>query len=157
MYAIIRQGGKQYRIAAGDEIVCEKVKGDQGEAVRFDKVLLVSDGDKTIVMPNELAKYDVTGEIVKHFADDKVLVFKYKAKKGYRQKTGHRQQKSRIKIMAIGSSKAPAKKAEVKEAVKPAKAEPKKAKVEPEKAPAAKKATKAKTAPAKTKKTEATG
>ncbi|MDP1809187.1 MAG: 50S ribosomal protein L21, partial [Actinomycetota bacterium] len=55
MYAIIRQGGKQYRISAGDEIVCEKVNGSQGEAVRFDKVLLVSDDDKTVVAADDLA------------------------------------------------------------------------------------------------------
>ncbi len=172
MYAIILQGGKQYRIAAGDEIVCDKVKGEPGDAVRFDKVLLVSDGDKTLVQPDDLAKYDVTGEIVGHFADDKVLVFKYKAKKGYRQKNGHRQQKSHIKITAIGSSKAPAKKAEaVKESPKaatkekaktakakaPAKPAAKAAKEAPKKTAAPKKEARPKAAKAKAKKTEATG
>lgn len=110
MYAIIRQGGKQYKISAGDEIVCEKISGSQGEAVTFDKVLLVSDDEKTVVIPEELAKYEIKAELLRNFSEDKVLVFKYKAKKGYRQKNGHRQQKTRIKIISIEAGKSKTKK-----------------------------------------------
>jgi len=142
MYAIIRQGGKQYRVAAGDEIVCEKVGGNKGDAVRFDKVLLVGDGDKTLVAKDDLAKYDIKAELVENFSEDKVLVFKYKAKKGYRQKNGHRQQKSRIKIVAIGTAKAPAKKTataeEPEKAAKTAAKKPSAAKVKSDAAPPAK-------------------
>ena len=146
MYAIIRQGGKQYRVAAGDEIVCEKVGGNKGDAVRFDKVLLVGDDDKTLVGHDDLAKYDIKAELVENFSEDKVLVFKYKAKKGYRQKNGHRQQKSRIKIVSIGAAKAPGKKtATIVEPEKATEAPAKKAsaaKAKPDAAPPAKAAAK---------------
>ena len=143
MYAIVRQGGKQYRIAAGDEIVCERMKGDRGDSVRFDKLLLISDADKTIVIPAELAKYRVDAELVANFVDDKVLVFKYKPKKGYMRLTGHRQQKSRVKILSISAGKAAAKTSEAAKKEAPAKAKPKtapklKATARPKSAPKAK-------------------
>lgn len=136
MYAIIRQGGRQYRVSEGDQIVCEKVNASQGEVVRFDKVLLVGEGDKTIVAADDLAKYDIKAELVENFSEDKIVVFKYKAKKGYRQKNGHRQQKSRIKVVSIGTGKTAATKAKAAEA----KDKPAPAKVEA--SPAAKKTTK---------------
>lgn len=114
MYAIVRQCGKQYRVSEGDEVVCDRVKGNIGDKVGFDKLLLVSDEDKTIVAPDELAKYRIEAELIENFLDDKILVFKYKAKKGYRRTTGHRQFKSRLKVVSIGAGK-PATKKAVKE------------------------------------------
>ena len=110
MYAIVRQCGKQYRVSVGDEVVCDRVKGNVGDTVGFDKLLLVSDEDKTIVAPDELAKYHIEAELIENFLDDKILVFKYKAKKGYRRTTGHRQFKSRLKVVSLGAGKIVAKK-----------------------------------------------
>jgi large subunit ribosomal protein L21 len=125
MYAIISQGGKQYRVVPGDEIVCEKVGGKAGDPVAIDKLLLVSEGDKTMVTGEELAKFKIEAELVENFSNDKVLVFKYRAKKGYRRMHGHRQAKSRVKIVSIAAGAAPAVKTatkakEKKTAVKPA-------------------------------------
>ncbi len=101
MYAIVRQGGKQYRVAAGDELVCDRVRGEVGEPFVFEKHLLISDDGQTVVTDEQLAEYSIKAELVEHFDDKKVLVFKYKAKKGYRRTHGHRQAKSRVKILAI--------------------------------------------------------
>jgi large subunit ribosomal protein L21 len=154
MYAIISQGGKQYRVVPGDEIVCEKVGGKAGEPVAIDKLLLVSEGDKTMVTGEELAKFKVEAELVENFKDDKVLVFKYRAKKGYRRMHGHRQAQSRIKIVSIGTGKATTTKAATKEKAveKPKSAAAKKpaAKKEPAKAAAKETKKSPKTAGAKT-------
>ena len=104
MYAIVRQSGKQYRISVGDELVCDRIKGKVGAPVVFDKLLLISDGGNNIVGSGDLAKYQIEAELVENFIDDKINVFKYKAKKGYRKLTGHRQQKSRIRIDSIGKA-----------------------------------------------------
>ncbi len=104
MYAIVRQSGKQYRISVGDELVCDRIKGKVGAPVVFDKILLISDGGNNIVGSGDLAKYQIEAELIENFIDDKINVFKYKAKKGYRKLTGHRQQKSRIRIDSIGKA-----------------------------------------------------
>ncbi len=110
MYAIIRQGGKQFRIAAGDEIVIDRIKADVGKPVVFDKHLLINDGGTTLVRDEDIAKYAIEAELVDNFSDDKVLVFKYRARKGYRRTRGHRQRKSRVKILAIEKGKSAVKK-----------------------------------------------
>ena len=101
MYAIVRQGGKQYRVAAGDELVCDRVRGEVGEPFVFEKHLLISDDGQTVVTDEQLAEYSIKAELVEHFDDKKVLVFKYKPKKGYRRTHGHRQAKSRVKVLVI--------------------------------------------------------
>ncbi len=105
MYAIVKQGGKQYRVAAGEDLVCDRVKGEIGGPFVFEKHLLVSDGGNTAVSDEDLAKYSIKAELVEHFDDKKVLVFKYKAKKGYRRTRGHRQAKSRVRVLAIEPEK----------------------------------------------------
>ncbi len=105
MYAIVRQGGKQYRVAAGEELVCDRVRGEIGQPFMFEKHLLISDQGKTVITDAGLAKYAISAELVEHFDDKKVVVFKYKAKKGYRRNRGHRQPKSRLKILAIEKAK----------------------------------------------------
>jgi large subunit ribosomal protein L21 len=119
MYAIVKQGGKQYKVAAGEEIVCDRVKGEAGEPFVFEKQLLISDEGDTIVAGEKLEQYSVKAEVVEHFADRKILVFKYRPKKGYRRKNGHRQPKSRVRILAIEKAGAPAKKASAKKAAAP--------------------------------------
>lgn len=101
MYAIIATGGKQYKVAVGDEIFVEKLDAEAGSEVKFDKVLAYSDeaGFKT---GDAVKGLTVTGEVVKQGKGKKIIVFKMKPKKGYRRKQGHRQPYTRVTIKAIG-------------------------------------------------------
>ena len=146
MFAVVRTGGKQYRVAAGDKIVVEKLAGDAGETIKLDDVLMAGDGDK--LQPTK--GLNVSAEIIAQAKADKVVIFKKRRRHNYRRKNGHRQQHTILRIVAIGDHKAekvekkiaPAKEAvEAKPAVE-AKAVPKPA----TKAKAAKPATKAKAA-----------
>ena len=97
MFAIVRTGGKQYRVAAGDKIVVEKLAGEAGDKVTLDDVLFASDaGD---VKPT--AGLSVSAEILTQGRGDKVIVFKKKKRKGMERKRGHRQELSVIKINSI--------------------------------------------------------
>ena len=100
MYAVIKTGGKQYKVAVGDEIFVEKLAGEAGETVTFDEVLAVGNDDG--ITAGSDVKATVTGEIVKQGKNKKITVLKYKAKKGYRRKNGHRQPYTRVRISAIG-------------------------------------------------------
>ena len=153
MFAIVRTGGKQYRVAAGDKIVVEKLAGEAGDTVTLSDVLLAGEG-------GDLQSTDgltVSAEIIAQAKADKVTVFKKKRRHNYRRKRGHRQQLTILRIVAIGGKKAekkaPAKEeaapAAKAEAAKPAKAAAKpKAEAAPKKAAAAAKPAKA-DAPAK--------
>ncbi len=101
MYAIIKTGGKQYKVAEGDVITVEKLAADEGEAVVFDQVLtVVNDADVKIGTPVvEGAK--VTGKVEAQGKDKKILVFKYKAKSNYRKRQGHRQPFTKVVIEKI--------------------------------------------------------
>ena len=99
-YAVIVTGGKQYKVAAGDEIFVEKLEGEAGDKVTFDQVIAVAD-DNGIKAGADL-KATVKGEIVKQGKNKKIVVFKYKAKKGYRRSNGHRQPYTRVRIEEIG-------------------------------------------------------
>lgn len=101
MYAVIATGGKQYRVTVGEEIFVEKLAGEAGEAISFPEVLMVSDDTGLKVGTPTVEGAVVTGEIVKQGRSKKVIVFKYKAKKGFRRKNGHRQPYTRVKINAI--------------------------------------------------------
>ena len=103
MYAVIKTGGKQYRVAEGDEIRVEKLPGEVGDAVMFDQVLLTSDGETVEVGQPFLENSKVAGHIVGSGKNRKVLVYKYKRRKGYRRKNGHRQHFSLVKIGGIES------------------------------------------------------
>lgn len=101
MYAVIETGGKQYRIQEGDVIYVEKLNGNEGEEVKFDKVLLVSkDGNIEVGRPY-LDGASVAGKIVEQGKGKKIIVFKYKSKKDYRKKQGHRQPYTKIEIQKI--------------------------------------------------------
>ena len=99
MYAVIKTGGKQYKVAVGDEIFVGKLEGEAGDAITFDEVLAVGGDDGINVGADAKAK--VSGEIVKQGKNKKVVVLKYKAKKGYRRKNGHRQPYTRVRITEI--------------------------------------------------------
>ena len=101
MYAVIATGGKQYRVSVGDEIFIEKLTGEAGDAVKFSEVLMVSDDNGTKVGTPTLDGAAVDAEIVKQGKQKKIIVFKYKAKKGFRRKKGHRQPYTRVRINAI--------------------------------------------------------
>ena len=103
MYAVIKTGGKQYRVAEGDEIRIEKLRGEVGDAVMFDQVLLTSDGETVEVGQPFLENSKVAGHITGHVKNRKVLVYKYKRRKGYRRKNGHRQHYSLVRIGGIES------------------------------------------------------
>ncbi|MCL6741069.1 50S ribosomal protein L21 [Sphingomonas sp. RB56-2] len=122
MFAIVRTGGKQYRVAPGDKIVVEKLAGNAGDSVDLTDVLLAGEG-------SDLKSTDgliVGAEIIAQAKSDKVTVFKKRRRHNYRRKAGHRQQLTILKIVSIGGKKAE-KKAEPKKAEEkaaaPAKAE----------------------------------
>ena len=98
MYAVILTGGKQYKVSEGETIRVEKITGDRGTPVSFDRVLMFSDGKTVKVGQPTLANVAVTGHIVEQAKAKKVIVFKQKRRKGYRRKRGHRQQYTALKI-----------------------------------------------------------
>jgi large subunit ribosomal protein L21 len=100
-YAIIETGGKQYRVSVGDRIIVEKLLADEGSDVSIDKVLLVGGvGDAKIGAPY-LEGASVTASVKWQGKGEKIVVFKYKPKKRYRRKMGHRQDLTRLAIQAI--------------------------------------------------------
>lgn len=103
MYAIIETGGKQYKVEEGAVLFIEKLAGNEGEAVTFDKVLLVSKDGKVTAGAPTVAGATVTGKVEKHGKQAKVLVYKYKAKKNYRRKQGHRQPFTKVVIEKINA------------------------------------------------------
>ncbi len=91
MYAVVRSGGKQYKVGAGDVLRVEKLNAQVGDTVTFDDVLLVSDGETIQVEPSKLAQAKVRARVRAHGRRRKIVLFKYKKRKGYRRKQGHRQ------------------------------------------------------------------
>ena len=149
MFAVVRTGGKQYRVAAGDKIVVEKLAGEAGDGIVLGDVLLAGEGSELKAAEG----LKVSAEIVAQAKADKVIVFKKKRRHNYRRKNGHRQQHTILKILGIGAeavkpvkAKAAAKpaaedKAEAPVAAAPVEAAPAPAKkASAKKAPAAKKA-----------------
>ncbi len=101
MHAIIETGGKQYKVAEGDTLFIEKLPVEAGDTVTFDKVLAVLDGDKATFGAPIVDGAKVTASVVKNGKGKKVIVFKYKPKKGYRRKQGHRQPYTKVTIGKI--------------------------------------------------------
>ncbi len=101
MYAVVSSGGKQYRVQQGEMLRIEKISGDIGSAVSFDQVLMYSDGENVKVGQPVLEDAMVTGHIVEQGKAKKILVFKYKRRKRYRRKQGHRQRFTAVKIDSI--------------------------------------------------------
>jgi large subunit ribosomal protein L21 len=101
MYAVIASGGKQYRVSEGDLVRVEKLKGDAGDKVVFGDVLMLGDGKKAKVGTPKLAKASVEAQITAQDRARKVIVFKFKRRKKYRRKQGHRQPFTELRITKI--------------------------------------------------------
>lgn len=101
MHAIIETGGKQYKVAEGDTLFIEKLGTEVGESVVFDKVLAVLDGDKATFGAPVVEGAKVSASVVKNGKNKKIMVFKYKPKKGYRRRQGHRQPYTKVQIAKI--------------------------------------------------------
>jgi len=139
-YAVIESGGKQYRVEKGSSLLVDRLNAKEGDKVPLRAVMF---RDKEVVAePKELEKVKVEATVAEHLRGPKVKVFKYKPKKGYRRRAGHRSELTRLEVTEVALGKAAAKKpAEKKAAAKPeAKAKPKAAAKKPAaKKPAAKK------------------
>ncbi|HEV7311464.1 MAG: 50S ribosomal protein L21 [Proteobacteria bacterium] len=152
MFAIVRTGGKQYRVAAGDKIAVEKIDGEAGDTVSLGDILLAGDGGEV----KSAEGLVVSAEIIAQTRGEKVIVFKKRRRHNYRRRNGHRQSLTLLRILAVGDAKkaapkkeaapkaeaapaAEAKAAPAKEAA-PKKAAAPKAEAAAEKKPAAKKA-----------------
>ena len=101
-YAVIKTGGKQYRVQEGDVLDIEKVAGDAGAALTLEEVLAINTGD-SLAVGSEAAGASVTAEVVEQFRDKKIVVFKKKRRKGYTKRQGHRQSMTKIKITGISA------------------------------------------------------
>lgn len=101
MYAIIATGGKQYRVSEGDVIYIEKIDAQVDSTVSFDVLLMGNDGDVKIGTP-VVEGVKVEGKVVGQIRGEKVVVYKYKSKKNYRRKQGHRQPYTKVEITKIG-------------------------------------------------------
>jgi large subunit ribosomal protein L21 len=101
VYAVIKTGGKQYRVQQGDVIFVEKLNAQADEAVTFDEVLLVGDADQSKVGTPVVKGAKVEGKVLAQVKGKKIVVYKYKAKKNERKKQGHRQPYTKVEITAI--------------------------------------------------------
>lgn len=154
MYAIVKTGGKQYKVVPGEILSVEKLDVEEGKKIELEAICIV-DGKKVEADPQKAASTKVEAVVLEQYKGDKQLVFKFKKRKNYKKLRGHRQNLTRIQIATIGSEKAPAKKA-AKPAVKAIESQPEVKAAEPavqtkktatkgstEKAPAKKTASKA--------------
>jgi len=108
MFAVVRTGGKQYRVAAGDKIAVEKLAGEAGDTITLGDILLAGEGDDLA----DASQVTVSAEIIAQAKSEKVIVFKKRRRHNYRRKNGHRQQITLLRITAVGAGEAkPAKKA----------------------------------------------
>jgi large subunit ribosomal protein L21 len=104
MFAIVKTGGKQYRVAPGDQIVVERIEGEVGTEVSLGQVLAISDGDTSTIGRPMLANAAVRARIVQQPRGTKVIVFKKKRRKNYRRKRGHRQELTVLQIREISNA-----------------------------------------------------
>ncbi len=111
MFAVVRTGGKQYRVAAGDKIAVEKLAGEAGETITLSDILLAGDGG----VVTDATGVVVSAEIIAQAKSEKVIVFKKRRRHNYRRRNGHRQQLTLLRILAVGAAATkPAKKAAAK-------------------------------------------
>jgi large subunit ribosomal protein L21 len=101
MYAVVRSGGKQYKVSAGDVLRVEKLDVEVGQEITLQDVLMLSDGENVEVQATKLADAKVTARVTAHGRHRKILIFKQKRRKGYRRKQGHRQLYTELAIENI--------------------------------------------------------
>lgn len=102
MFAVIKTGGKQYRVSPDAVLKIEKISGEAGQQVVFEEVLLIGDEKQSLIVGSPtISNASVTAEIINQARDPKVLIFKRKRRKNYQRKTGHRQDVTHVKITAI--------------------------------------------------------
>ena len=101
MYAVIKTGGKQYKVEAGAKLKVEKLLGEVGSSVVIDKVLMIADGESTTIGAPLIAGATVNATVVSHGRADKVMIFKFRRRKHYRKTQGHRQSFTEIQIGEI--------------------------------------------------------
>jgi large subunit ribosomal protein L21 len=150
MYAVVKSGGKQYRVEEGTVFEVDRLNAEAGDKVTLEPVMF--SGDEVVLSAEDLEKIKIEAKVTEHLRGDKIKVFKYKAKKGYSRRSGHRAELTRLEVTSLGGAKkkaAPKKKAEAPKAETGNKTEAASAKKEPAKKPAAKK-------PAAKKETEGT-
>jgi large subunit ribosomal protein L21 len=97
MFAVVRSGGKQYRVAEGQELVVDRIQGDVGDSVDLPVGLFVDDGGF------DLTERKARVEILEHLRGNKIHIYKYKPKKDYRKKTGHRQELTRVRVLEVSN------------------------------------------------------
>jgi large subunit ribosomal protein L21 len=101
MYAVIKTGGKQYRVSAGDKLRVETIPADVGAEVAFDQILMVAEGDKVSVGRPVVAGASVKGTVIAHGRGDKIRIFKHRRRKHFKKQAGHRQNYTEIQISGI--------------------------------------------------------
>ena len=114
MYAVVKTGGKQYRVAKDDKILVERLEGEAGSSIQLDNVMMVVDGDKVTVGTPQVAGASVAAEVVEQTRGPKIIIFRRKRRKNHRRTQGHRQDLTLLKITGIsadGKKPAAAKKA----------------------------------------------
>ena len=103
MYAVIKTGGKQYRVAKNDVISVERLSGEAGDEIAFNDVLMVGEGAEATIGTPTVSGAKVTATVLEQARDDKVIVFKKKRRQGYRRKRGHRQAQTVLRIADISA------------------------------------------------------
>lgn len=101
MYAVMRSGGKQYRVTPGDILDVERIAAAVGETIEIGDVLMFADGENVKVGSPVLGDAKVVAKVMSHPRGDKIIIFKYKKRKRYRRKTGHRQELTRLKVLDV--------------------------------------------------------
>ena len=124
MYAVVSSGGKQYRVEAGSMLTLERLDGEPGSSVTFDRILLIGDGDEVMIGTPVVAGASVSATVLGEALGPKLVIFKFKQKVKYRRRTGHRQHMTRVRIDAIHptperKATAPAEKTDEKPMLKP--------------------------------------
>jgi len=118
MYAIVKTGGKQYRVERGQKLLVERLPVAEGQDVSLEPILYRS--DEAVFDKDGLAQVKVTAKVIAHVRGEKLRVFKFKPKRGYKRRTGHRQELSQIEVTEIAAGAGKAKKAAAKPAAAPA-------------------------------------
>ena len=116
-YAVLKSGGKQYKVSAGDVILVEKILGESGSKITFEDIIMMGEGAQIHIEETQLKTASVTGEIIEQTRGPKLIIFKKKRRQNYRRKKGHKQDLTAIRIKSIDLKKSATKK--VVEAKKP--------------------------------------